>query len=281
MTSGAERRNIGQPQPAQQPVELVGQRRRSARLDTHRRPPTRSAGSTSQEPRLGWAKGRGGRTAGLRSALRASSRAAWPASTSPARAPTAACADRAPPANAASPPRRRDASCAPNPDSPSRPASRAPCRRGSSRASARPAPRSSLRERIDPRPPPHRHRQPTPASVPGRHPVRNRLVITASERRRTTQRACRVERLKDLHHFLRSLQAGLPGTPRRQGVPSYRPIRTKPWGDPMATHGEIRWPPVGRSGGRLRGDSHGRRHPAVQQDPSIQTAPRTADAGSR
>jgi hypothetical protein len=28
----------------------------------------------------------------------------------------------------------------------------------------------------------------------------------------------------------------------------------------MATHGEIRWPPVGTFGGRLRGDSHGRRH---------------------
>src|SRR5215218_10100553 len=33
----------------------------------------------------------------------------------------------------------------------------------------------------------------------------------------------------------------------------------KPWGDPMATHGEIRWPPPGTSNGRLRGDSHGRR----------------------
>ena len=28
----------------------------------------------------------------------------------------------------------------------------------------------------------------------------------------------------------------------------------------MATHGEIRWPPVGTFDGRLRGDSHGRRH---------------------
>jgi hypothetical protein len=71
-----------------------------------------------------------------------------------------------------------------------------------------------LRERIDPRPRTHRHRQPTAGSVPGRHPVRNRLVITASERRRTAQRACQVERLKDLHHFLRSLQARLLDTPR-------------------------------------------------------------------
>ena len=28
----------------------------------------------------------------------------------------------------------------------------------------------------------------------------------------------------------------------------------------MATHGEIRWPPAGTFDGRLRGDSHGRRH---------------------
>jgi transposase-like protein len=31
----------------------------------------------------------------------------------------------------------------------------------------------------------------------------------------------------------------------------------------MATHGEKRWPPAGRSDGRLRGDSHGRRHSDV------------------
>ncbi|MGB0095175.1 MAG: hypothetical protein WBP81_21895, partial [Solirubrobacteraceae bacterium] len=43
----------------------------------------------------------------------------------------------------------------------------------------------------------------------------------------------------------------------------YRPLRTErsSWGDPMATHGEIRWPSVGSFDGRLRGDSHGRRHP--------------------
>src|SRR5215210_6509282 len=28
----------------------------------------------------------------------------------------------------------------------------------------------------------------------------------------------------------------------------------------MAAHGEIRWPPTGTFDGRLRGDSHGRRH---------------------
>jgi uncharacterized protein (TIGR04222 family) len=36
----------------------------------------------------------------------------------------------------------------------------------------------------------------------------------------------------------------------------------------MAAHGEIRWPPVGRFNGRLRGDSHGRRHPRAS-DPKV------------
>jgi hypothetical protein len=31
----------------------------------------------------------------------------------------------------------------------------------------------------------------------------------------------------------------------------------------MATHGEIRWPPARTFNGRLRGDSHGRRHAAI------------------
>jgi hypothetical protein len=36
----------------------------------------------------------------------------------------------------------------------------------------------------------------------------------------------------------------------------------KPWGDPIATHGEIRWPPPGSSNARLQGDSLGRRQPS-------------------
>src|SRR3954454_13779356 len=38
-----------------------------------------------------------------------------------------------------------------------------------------------------------------------------------------------------------------------------RPLRTERWGDPMAAHGENRWPPVGTFSGRLWGDSHGGR----------------------
>ena len=34
----------------------------------------------------------------------------------------------------------------------------------------------------------------------------------------------------------------------------------------MATHGEIRWPPVGTFDGRLRGDSHGHRHRGSRGD---------------
>ena len=42
----------------------------------------------------------------------------------------------------------------------------------------------------------------------------------------------------------------------------------------MATHGEIRWPSVGTFDGRLRGDSHGRRH----TDPHVSLSTHTARA---
>jgi hypothetical protein len=37
----------------------------------------------------------------------------------------------------------------------------------------------------------------------------------------------------------------------------------------MATHGEIRWPPVGTFSGRLWGDSHGRRHGLVEANNGV------------
>ncbi len=48
------------------------------------------------------------------------------------------------------------------------------------------------------------------------HPVRDRLVITASQRRRTAQRARQVIRLKDLHHCLSFLHHGLQLASRYQ-----------------------------------------------------------------
>ncbi len=45
----------------------------------------------------------------------------------------------------------------------------------------------------------------------------------------------------------------------------------------MATHGEIRWPPVGSFDGRLRGDFHGRRHPRAAES----ERPATDDAAGR
>ena len=43
----------------------------------------------------------------------------------------------------------------------------------------------------------------------------------------------------------------------------------------MATHGEIRWPPLATSDGRLRGDSHGRRQPcfALAEQSSEEAGP--------
>jgi pimeloyl-ACP methyl ester carboxylesterase len=52
----------------------------------------------------------------------------------------------------------------------------------------------------------------------------------------------------------------LSRAPDNRCYPESRPLRTEPWGDPMATHGEIQWPPVGRINGRLWGELHGRRH---------------------
>jgi hypothetical protein len=47
----------------------------------------------------------------------------------------------------------------------------------------------------------------------------------------------------------------------------------------MATHGEIRWPSVGSFDGRLRGDSHGRRHLSVSAEPRPPTKGGPARAG--
>jgi hypothetical protein len=96
---------------------------------------------------------------------------------------------------------------------------------------------------------------------PGRHNTEVGIVmVIARQRRSTTQTARHVIRLKNLHHFLRSLHpARLPDVPRITRRGDYRPLRTERWGDPMATHGEIQRPPVGRINGRLRGELHGRR----------------------
>ena len=171
----------------------------------------------------------------------------------------ASCAGRARRASVASPQRPHDASCAPNPCTPSRRAADARRRRGSC-----PRPIDPLldlhRERIHPRPRPHRNRQPATGLITGAHPVRDGLVITPGQLRRTAQRAGQVKRLQDLHHFLRALQAGPSARASKTGrAGAYRPIRTDSWGEPMATGGENRRPPAGRTDGRLRGDSHGRR----------------------
>ncbi len=44
----------------------------------------------------------------------------------------------------------------------------------------------------------------------------------------------------------------------------------------MATHGEIRWPPVGTFGGRLWGDFHGRRQYSKPSDPVFSTSSGTS-----
>jgi hypothetical protein len=129
-------------------------------------------------------------------------------------------------------------------------------------------PRSSPRTH-----PPAAAAAPTPAThrrpPRGRAPVRDRLVITPRQLRRATQRAGQIERLQDLHHFLRSLQARPPGRLEQQGARDSRPVRTKQRGDPMATHGDIRWPPSGTFSGRPRGDFHGRRQRHPQAKPAV------------
>jgi hypothetical protein len=45
----------------------------------------------------------------------------------------------------------------------------------------------------------------------------------------------------------------------------------------MATHGEIRWPSLGSFDGRLRGDSHGRRHRSQRSTMTWERMLRLAD----
>jgi hypothetical protein len=48
-------------------------------------------------------------------------------------------------------------------------------------------------------------------------------------------------------HLLRIFKPGLrAAVQRHSALGSYRVIRTKPWGDPMAADGELRWPPIAR-----------------------------------
>jgi hypothetical protein len=142
---------------------------------------------------------------------------------------------------AAWPPRPRGALCAPSPDSPSPPAADAPRRRGSVRASDRPTPRSSPQTH-----PAAAAAAPTPADR--RRPHRGRAPSARPSCDHTRQAplhhaACpQIKRLQDLHHFLRAPQARL--------------LRASNDKAPRATdrsgrnHGEIRWPPMGRSNGR-------------------------------
>ena len=130
-------------------------------------------------------------------------------------------------------------------------------------------PRSS-RASATPTPPPSRrtdrpsnanfagHRQPTTSSIPSRYPMRDRLVITTSQPRRSSQRADQIERLQNLHDFLCFSSSPSPrrasmNTKRRelQATEDRTDVVGRsdghPWGDPMAISGEFRWPPTGRS----------------------------------
>lgn len=175
------------------------------------------------------------------------------ASTSPAPRPTAACAARALGSMPSSRRRPLGAWCAPNPCNPSRPAADGRHRRGSARASGPPTPRSSPRT-LDPRPRPTRHGQPATRRLARGNPMRDGLVITPSQLRRTTQRASQIKRLQDLHHFLRTLQRRPPGTPRSTRRPELPAGQDEtlgrsdghPRGEPTAVTGEFRRPPVGR-----------------------------------
>ena len=157
-------------------------------------------------------------------------------------------------ATGAWPPRPPAASCAPNPDTPSRPASHAPDRPGSARASDRPAHRSSPRtgppaaaaahapaarrppppaprpnarpscDHTPPAPPPHAASPSshTPQGSPSLPPASSRPA--SSDRASTTTRA-------------------------RVPAPQDRTVgrnRGHPWGETVATSGEIQWPPMGR-----------------------------------
>ena len=109
------------------------------------------------------------------------------------------------------------------------------------------------RERVHQRPTTRPLRQPTTRRVPSSDQPRDRLVITPRQRRRSTQRARQVIRLKDLHRFLAFLhirrpQIALTTTRARLPAPQDRNVgrnRGHPWGETVATSGAFRWPPTG------------------------------------
>ena len=70
------------------------------------------------------------------------------------------------------------------------------------------------REPVNHRPRSRRHRQPATSGIPGRHPMRDRLVITPAQLRRSPQRTGQIKRLQNLHDFLCFLQARLLDAPR-------------------------------------------------------------------
>ena len=176
------------------------------------------------------------------------------ASTTPAPGSTAASAARASAANGAWPPPPPAGSCAPTPDTPSRPASSAPDPHRSGRASDRPTPRSSPRTgppaAAAARAPAARHPPPPardhtarpscdhtpPAPPPARNePVKSyasRISITSSAL--FTRRPPRIARRQQR-------RARVP-TPQDRTVGRNR---GHPWGETVAASGEIPWPPMG------------------------------------
>ena len=110
------------------------------------------------------------------------------------------------------------------------------------------------RERVNQRPLPRPCRQPATRRVPRRDQPRDRLVITPRQRRRSTQRARQRHTpqgspsLPPVSSQPPSSDRALTTTRARVPAPQDRTVgrnRGHPWGETVATSGEIRWPPMG------------------------------------
>ena len=113
-------------------------------------------------------------------------------------------------------------------------------------------------------------------ALTSKHPPRRLRRADAQEPRRRHRRPATAPRARADHRRRRVLPArpsnrrqggDAPGQLNRAAVstplrptasaPSRRAANPTPWGEPMATSGEKRWPPVGRTDGRTWGETDG------------------------
>lgn len=120
---------------------------------------------------------------------------------------------------------------------------------------------------------------PPPDPYACRHPMRDRLVITLRELAAPRSVSVRSNASRTSFTSSELFNAGLQARLDQQGALDYRQVRTKRWGDPMATHGENRRPSPGNSDGRPWGAAQAAQHPVDRIDERAKLMPLTRRVG--